>query len=196
MAPFHPLRHDARAFTARAGAAFVVFLTIAFVLLAGGSDQPLASAEANKGDTGAGDAAVLGQNEAPIAEAPAPEPVLGAVPPEDAAPAEAPPVEAPPAEVPPVEAPPEHAPPAEAPAGGGGPSLSGHVPDDDDEGSSGGGKGRGGDDDDDDGGSRGPADRSSLVGFGDEAANEAFCNSPNLPRFGPWDVEGDIRVRP
>jgi hypothetical protein len=130
-------------------------LTIAFVLLAGGSDQPLASAEANKGDTGAGDAAVLGQNEAPIAEAPAPEPVLGAVPPEDAAPAEAPPVEAPPAEVPPVEAPPEHAPPAEAPAGGGGPSLSGHVPDDDDEGSSGGGKGRGGDDDDDDGGSSG-----------------------------------------
>jgi len=26
-----------------------------------------------------------------------------------------------------------------------------------------------------------PPDRSSLVGFGDEAANEAFCNSPNLP---------------
>ena len=26
-------------------------------------------------------------------------------------------------------------------------------------------------------------DRSSLIGFGDEAANEAFCNSPNLPRF-------------
>ena len=39
-------------------------------------------------------------------------------------------------------------------------------------------------------------DRSSLVGFGDEAANEAFCNSPNLPRFGPWDVEGNVQVRP
>jgi hypothetical protein len=40
------------------------------------------------------------------------------------------------------------------------------------------------------------ADRSSLLGFGDEAANEAFCNSPNLPRFGPWDVDGDIKVEP
>jgi hypothetical protein len=38
-------------------------------------------------------------------------------------------------------------------------------------------------------------DQSSLVGFGDETANEAFCNSPNLPRFGPWEVQGDIRVR-
>jgi hypothetical protein len=40
-----------------------------------------------------------------------------------------------------------------------------------------------------------PPDRSSLVGFGDEAANEAFCNSPNLPRFGPWDVQGNVDVR-
>ena len=40
-----------------------------------------------------------------------------------------------------------------------------------------------------------PADRSSLVGFGEEAANEAFCNSPNLPRFGPWDVQGNVQVR-
>jgi hypothetical protein len=39
-----------------------------------------------------------------------------------------------------------------------------------------------------------PPDRSSLVGFGDEAANEAFCNSPNLPRFGPWDVQGNVSV--
>ncbi|MGH2821454.1 MAG: hypothetical protein ACRDLY_00225, partial [Thermoleophilaceae bacterium] len=54
-------------------------MTIAFVLLAGGGEQRLASAEA-KGDTGAGDAAVLGQTEAPTAEAPAPEPVLGAEP--------------------------------------------------------------------------------------------------------------------
>lgn len=38
-------------------------------------------------------------------------------------------------------------------------------------------------------------DRSSLVGFGTEAANEAFCNSPSLPRFGPWDVGGDVQVR-
>jgi len=40
-----------------------------------------------------------------------------------------------------------------------------------------------------------PPDRSSLVGFGDEAANEAFCNSPSLPRFGPWDVQGNVQVR-
>jgi hypothetical protein len=38
-------------------------------------------------------------------------------------------------------------------------------------------------------------DQSSLIGFGNEAANEAFCNSPNLPRFGPWDVEGNVQVR-
>jgi hypothetical protein len=37
-------------------------------------------------------------------------------------------------------------------------------------------------------------DQSSLVGFGDEAANEAFCNSPNLPRFGPWDVQGNVQI--
>jgi hypothetical protein len=40
-----------------------------------------------------------------------------------------------------------------------------------------------------------PPDRSSLLGFGSEAANEAFCNSPNLPRFGPWDVQGNVQVR-
>jgi hypothetical protein len=40
-----------------------------------------------------------------------------------------------------------------------------------------------------------PPDRSSLIGFGDEAANEAFCNSPNLPRFGPWDVAGNVQVQ-
>jgi hypothetical protein len=40
-----------------------------------------------------------------------------------------------------------------------------------------------------------PRDRSSLIGFGDEAANEAFCNSANLPRFGPWDVQGKVQVR-
>ena len=44
-------------------------------------------------------------------------------------------------------------------------------------------------------GAQAAPDRSSLIGFGDEAANEAFCNSPNLPRFGPWDVQGNIQVR-
>ena len=45
-------------------------------------------------------------------------------------------------------------------------------------------------------GANAPPDRSSLIGFGNEAANEAFCNSPNLPRFGPWDVQGNVQVRP
>jgi hypothetical protein len=40
-----------------------------------------------------------------------------------------------------------------------------------------------------------PPDQSSLIGVGNEAANEAFCNSPNLPRVGPWDVHGNIQVR-
>jgi hypothetical protein len=44
-------------------------------------------------------------------------------------------------------------------------------------------------------GANAPPDQSSLIGFGDEAANEAFCNSPNLPRFGPWDVMGNVQVR-
>ena len=44
-------------------------------------------------------------------------------------------------------------------------------------------------------GANAPPDRSSLVGFGNEAANEAFCNSPALPRFGPWDVRGNVQVR-
>ena len=43
-------------------------------------------------------------------------------------------------------------------------------------------------------GANAPPDQSSLVGFGDEAANEAFCNSPNLPRFGPWAVAGNVQV--
>ncbi len=45
-------------------------------------------------------------------------------------------------------------------------------------------------------GANAPPDRSSLIGFGNEAANEAFCNSQNLPRFGPWDVQGNVQVRP
>ena len=48
---------------------------------------------------------------------------------------------------------------------------------------------------DDGEGAGAPPDQSSLIGFGDEAANEAFCNSANLPRFGPWDVQGNVQVR-
>jgi hypothetical protein len=46
-------------------------------------------------------------------------------------------------------------------------------------------------------GSGSPPDLSSIFGLGDEAANEAFCNStaaPN-PNFGPHVVEGSIQVR-
>lgn len=40
------------------------------------------------------------------------------------------------------------------------------------------------------------ADWSSLAGGGNEEANEAFCNSPNLPRFGPFPVlQGNSEVR-
>lgn len=38
-------------------------------------------------------------------------------------------------------------------------------------------------------------DQSTLLGFGDAAANQAFCASPNTPRFGPWDVQGQIVIR-
>lgn len=44
-------------------------------------------------------------------------------------------------------------------------------------------------------GAAAPPDQSTLVGFGNEAANEAFCNSAALPRFGPWDVQGNANVR-
>jgi hypothetical protein len=42
-------------------------------------------------------------------------------------------------------------------------------------------------------------DASTLVGLGDEAANEAFCNSANVPNsnFGPHRIDGgNIQVRP
>ena len=40
-------------------------------------------------------------------------------------------------------------------------------------------------------------DQSTLPGFGDEAANSAFCASSNPPRFGPFDVvRGNILVGP
>jgi hypothetical protein len=41
-----------------------------------------------------------------------------------------------------------------------------------------------------------PPDKSTLGGVGDEAANIAFCQSPNPPRFGPFEVDqGDLFVR-
>jgi hypothetical protein len=52
VAPFHPLRYEAREFAARALAALAVFCTIAVVLLAGSAGGPIASAEAKK-DQGA-----------------------------------------------------------------------------------------------------------------------------------------------
>jgi hypothetical protein len=40
-------------------------------------------------------------------------------------------------------------------------------------------------------------DQSTFPGFGDEAANEAFCNSSTPPKFGPFDVvRGNILVDP
>jgi hypothetical protein len=41
-----------------------------------------------------------------------------------------------------------------------------------------------------------PPDLSTLSGFGDEAANEAFCASPNVPNpnFGPHAVQGNVQV--
>lgn len=46
-------------------------------------------------------------------------------------------------------------------------------------------------------GANSPPDLSTLFGLGDEAANEAFCNSPNVPNtnFGPHAVKGNIQVR-
>ena len=43
-----------------------------------------------------------------------------------------------------------------------------------------------------------PPDLSTISGFGDEAANEAFCNAATVPNpnFGPHPVSGNIDVRP
>jgi len=43
-------------------------------------------------------------------------------------------------------------------------------------------------------GGGGAPDWSTLVGFGTEQENEDFCNSPDTPRFGPWDVTGNVEV--
>jgi hypothetical protein len=41
-----------------------------------------------------------------------------------------------------------------------------------------------------------PPDKSTLGGIGTEAANDAFCNAPTAPRFGPFEVDrGDVLVR-
>jgi hypothetical protein len=47
-------------------------------------------------------------------------------------------------------------------------------------------------------GSNAPPDLSTISGFGDEAANEAFCAIANVPNplFGPHAVTGNIEVRP
>ena len=46
-------------------------------------------------------------------------------------------------------------------------------------------------------GSGGSPDLSTISGFGDEAANEAFCSAPTVPnpQFGPHAVQGNIQVR-
>jgi hypothetical protein len=43
-----------------------------------------------------------------------------------------------------------------------------------------------------------PPDLSTISGFGDEAANEAFCGAATVPNpnFGPHPVSGNIQVRP
>ena len=176
MAPFHPLRHDARAFTARAGAAFAVFVTIVVVLLAGGTDQPLAVAEANKGAIGEAGAAAAAQTEAPTAAAPIPEPVPGASAPAAAVPPPAEPAPVTPAAPQPAPAPASKAapvpdptpaskaapasniPPEEPQHSVGARSVGGGGDDDDDEGGRDddrGGANHGGDDDDDSGASGG-----------------------------------------
>jgi hypothetical protein len=109
VAPFHPLRHDARVAAARVLASIATFLAIALVLLGGSTNGPLASAEA---DQGAPSVAPVGQTE-PVAVPTEP----AAVPTEPAVPAEAPAPEPAPA-VPAVPATPASPPatPASPPA--------------------------------------------------------------------------------
>ena len=68
MAPFHPLPYEARAFVARALAAFAVFCAIAVVLLAGSAGQ-VTNAEAKKQDGGGGNS-VNGQVQVDVIPAP------------------------------------------------------------------------------------------------------------------------------
>jgi hypothetical protein len=71
VAPFHPLPYEARAFVARALAAFAVFCTIAVVLLAGSAGQ-VANAEAKKHD-GAGNNSSLSGGDLGVNANPAPQ---------------------------------------------------------------------------------------------------------------------------
>jgi hypothetical protein len=57
VAPFHPLRHETRAFAARAFAALATFVSVALVLLAGVGPGQIANAEAKK-DKGATEARI------------------------------------------------------------------------------------------------------------------------------------------
>jgi hypothetical protein len=44
-------------------------------------------------------------------------------------------------------------------------------------------------------GAAAPPDQATLPALGDEAANEAFCASPNLPLGRLWDTQGNAQVR-
>jgi Stage II sporulation protein E (SpoIIE) len=137
VAPFHPSRHEARDFVARAGAAFAVFLTIAVVLLAGGSDGALSSAEATGADGAPTAAATPVDVPEPI---PPVEPVVEEPPPVEEPPVEEPPPADPPVEDPPPVDPPVEDPPVEGPPVEGPPADEPGAPE---EPGSGGGKGDG-----------------------------------------------------
>jgi hypothetical protein len=64
VAPSHILRRQARVFAARAGTAIALFIAIAVVLLAGGSNGPLTNAEAS--NPGQPDAQVVPPAEGPV----------------------------------------------------------------------------------------------------------------------------------
>jgi hypothetical protein len=146
VAPFHPLRHEARVVAARTLASLATFFVVAFVLLAGSTGGLLSSAEATAPpEPGVGSAAPAATAAAPAAEAAAPAAPAATAP---AAPAAAPAPPAAPAGVsastqaaPPTPEPtptpaPESAPTAPTPSGdnGSGPPVdlgsSGEAPPD------------------------------------------------------------------
>jgi serine phosphatase RsbU (regulator of sigma subunit) len=119
VAPFHPLRHDARVRVARALASVATFLAIALVLLGGNANGPLASAEA---DEGAPSAAASAPPPEPVAVAAEPVVQAEAPPPKPAAQADPPPPE--PAPVTPTPVPEIPAPePSPEPSGQDAPPL-------------------------------------------------------------------------
>ncbi len=141
MAPFHPLRHEARVLAARALSSAAVFCAIAVVLLGGSAGGPLTNAEAKQGDTAIAtvppadtqvpdpaapvDPAVP-VDPVPVDAVPPVDPPVDPVPPVDPAPPVDPPVDpVPPTEPTDPSVPPDPAPPAEEPnapgePGGGG----------------------------------------------------------------------------